>query len=810
MESQQSAEAATCDTETPSVEALLNPSVNFPQFEGEYARADDAPQPEDPQARATGATPQSAPDRRAIKDDVDKQLLPIFLDEVRDLGPLVGEDLRHLRNEPNDVAAFDSLRRVLHTIKGGARMVGAIRLGELVHIMEGRLEGARECGALSPDVLDMLEAEFDRLTCGFDALQGDESESKSAAALAEEEDTTPALSSPQQERVGSEGTPSFSAHVRVAADALDRLLNQAGEISVSRGRVELEAQTFKQFLLELTDGVTRLQGQLKEIEIQAESRLQATQNQAMEDDHVFDPLEFDRFTRFQELTRIMAESLHDVTTVQHHLLQSLDEVQAALNTESRLNRALQEDLLRLRTVTFQNVAERLYRVARQAARETGKKAELKVAGEQTEVDRGVLEHIVAPLEHLVRNAVTHGIEAVDHRLSAGKPEAGKIHLMFRQETNNLLISLTDDGGGIDCDRIRAKALELGWLAAEEQPSASTLEQMILRPGFSTAREVSELAGRGIGLDVVANEVHALGGSLDIETERGCGTTFTIRVPLTLAVAKAVLVSAAGRRWAILSNLVEQVQEVPANKLADLCRNEEVESMGDRYPVFYLPQLLGDLAAPSIERSRHFLLLLRSGHQRVAVVVDQIAVNQDIVLKKIGPQLAGIPGVNGASVLPSGEVVLLVNPVPLVERSRGSEIHALETGNQQLRAAPLVMVIDDSLTVRNVTSRLLLRHGYRVSTARDGLDALQQIQETTPDVLLVDIEMPRMDGFELTKSLKASQRTAKLPIIMITSRLASKHREYAQQLGVDVYLGKPFAENELLGHVGQFTAPVVAA
>ena len=233
-------------------------------------------------------------------------------------------------------------------------------------------------------------------------------------------------------------------------------------------------------------------------------------------------------------------------------------------------------------------------------------------------------------------------------------------------------------------------------------------------------------------------------------------------------------------------------------------------MGDRYPVFYLPQLLGDNSAPSTDRSRYFLLLVRSGHQRVAVLVDQIAVNQDIVLKKIGPQLAGIPGVNGASVLPNGEVVFLLNPVPLVERGRGSQVHALETANQQSRAAPLVMVVDDSLTVRNVTSRLLLRHGYRVTTARDGLDALQQIQDTTPDVLLVDIEMPRMDGFELTKSLKASQRTANLPIIMITSRLAAKHREYARQLGIEIYLGKPFAEQELLGHVDQFTASVVAA
>ncbi len=756
-----------------------------------------------------GSTTRGASERRVLKDDIDAQLLPIFLDEIHDLGPLIGEDLRHLRNEPNDVAAFDSLRRLLHTIKGGARMVGAIRLGELVHVMEGRLEGAFDRGALSPEILDLLEGEFDRLTSGFDTLEHGEPEQDLPSRAAASPDSATQAAGTPQERTGAEAAPSLSAHIRVAADTLDRLLNQAGEISISRARIEVEAQTFKQFLIELTDSVVRLRGQLKEIEIQAESRLQATQNQAAEHDAVFDPLEFDRFTRFQELTRLMAESLHDVTTVQQHLVDGLGEMQAAMSSESRLIRSLQDDLMRLRTVTFENVVERLYRVARQAARETGKKAALEVAGGQTEVDRGVLERIAAPLEHLVRNAVTHGIEDIDQRLCAGKPEAGTIRLMLRQETNDLLVSVADDGRGIDHDRVRGKAIELGWLAADAEPSPSELEQMLLRPGFSTAAKVSELAGRGVGMDVVANEVRGLGGSLDIATERGRGTTFTIRVPLTLAVAKALLVSSGGRRWAILSNLVEQVQEVPTSRLSERGADKELEWMGNRYPVFYLPQLLGEVMAPAEDRSR-FALLIHSGQRRLAVLVDQLVVNQDIVLKKIGPQLAGLPGVNGASVLPNGEIVLVLNPASLVERGRISQARPLDTSTEQVPVTPLVMVVDDSLTVRNVTSRLLVRHGYRVTTARDGLDALQQIQETRPDVLLVDIEMPRMDGFELTRNLKSSQRTSSLPIIMITSRLAPKHREYARQLGVDIYLGKPYEECELLGHVGVLAGSAAAA
>ncbi len=754
-------------------------------------------------SQEAGGEPKGAPDRRLLKDDIDPQLLSIFLDEVRDLGPLIGEDLRHLRKVPTDLATFDSIRRVLHTIKGGVRMIGAIRLGELVHIMEGRLEEAAERGSIGADTLDLLEAEFDRLSGGFELLERGGQDSEHGQ---ESRDDSLGKDHEAKATDAREASASVSPHIRVAADTVDRLLNQAGEISISRGRIDTEARTFKQFLLELTESVARLRGQLKEIEIQAESRLQATQQPAAEHGAVFDPLELDRFTRFQELTRLMAESLHDVTTVQQHLLDSLNEVQAALSAESRLNRALQDDLMRLRTVTFQTVGERLHRVVRQAARDTGKNVEFHLAGGHVEVDRGVLERIAAPLEHLVRNSVIHGIESPDERMRAGKPESGTIRLTLLQETNDLLVALDDDGRGIDHERVQAKAIELGWLDANARPSKSDLEQLILRPGFSTASELSELAGRGVGMDVVANEVGALGGDLAIETEQGCGTKFTIRVPLTLAVAKAVLVSASGRRWAILSNLVEQVQEVHANHKPD--SDEGLEWLGHRYPLFYLPHLLGEKSLPSSDHTKHFALLMRNGDRRIALLVDSVAVNQDLVMKPLGPQLAGLPGVNGVSVLPDGDVVFVINPVLLLER------HRIEKGSfagrdsaDTCRAAPLIMVVDDSLTVRNVTSRLLVRHGYRVTTARDGLDALQQVQESTPDALLVDIEMPRMDGFELTKKLKSSERTSNLPIIMITSRLAPKHRAYADQLGVNVYLGKPYEEHELLAHLHAF-APVL--
>lgn len=746
-----------------------------------------------------------AGERRVVKDDIDRQLLPIFLEESHDLVPLIGQDLRHLRAEPNDQRASQSLRRVLHTIKGSGRMVGAMRLAELVHAMETQVEEAIERSAFSPELFDNLEAQLDRLVTALEALQRrtepEEATPGSAAASAPSA-ADEALE--QAELSEEQAAPSFTAQIRVAAETVDRLVNQAGEISIARARIDVESQGFKRTLLELTDSVSRLRNQLREIEIHAESRLQARLSRVQEHDQVFDPLEFDRYTRFQELTRLMAESLHDVTTVQQNLLIGLDEVNAALSSQGRLNRQLQDNLMQLRTVPFRNVSERIYRIVRQAAGELNKKAHFEITGGQVEVDRGVLERLIAPLEHLIRNAVVHGIEVPEQRLRSGKPESGRVHLVLRQETNDLVISLSDDGGGLNHDAIRAKGIATGLIAQDQETTPQQLAQLIFTPGFSTASELTELSGRGIGMDVVASELQAMGGRIEVNSDPGKGTTFTLRVPLTLAVTKALLVGAGTRTWAVLSGMVEQVQELGACALEGLFAQGELDWMGNRYPLFYLPQLLGEAGAKPELRERNYVLLLRAGESRVAVKVDSISTNLDVVLKKLGPQLSRVPGIAGATVLPNGRVVLLINPVLLVDRALARSELPAQTVAEKVVEAPLVMVVDDSLTVRNVTGRFLTRRGFRVVTAKDGLDALQQLQERVPDVMLVDIEMPRMDGFDLTKNVRADTRTAGIPIIMITSRLAQKHRDYATRLGVNVYLGKPYQEDELLEHIGHLT------
>jgi chemosensory pili system protein ChpA (sensor histidine kinase/response regulator) len=468
----------------------------------------------------------------------------------------------------------------------------------------------------------------------------------------------------------------------------------------------------------------------------------------------------------------------------------------------------------VRMVPFNTVADRLYRVVRQTAKELGKKANLDIRGGQVELDRSVLEKMIGPIEHLLRNAITHGIEEGARRRAAGKPEIGEIGLSLSQEGNEVVIEMTDDGAGLDYERIRAKAIEQGLLAPDSHAEEATLTEFIFRSGFSTADKLTEIAGRGVGMDVVKAETAQLGGRIEVSSTPGKGTRFRIFLPLTLAVTQALLVRAGGRTYAIPSAMVEQVMELKEEAIEKIRADGAAAWLGNRYPYHYLPRLLGDLSTLPERQRRYSLLLLRAGAQRVSVEVDDLRGNHELVVKNIGPQLARVVGIAGATVLGDGEVVLILNPIALAGREAKTLASAAAPAAPQALAPeaappPTVMVVDDSLTVRKITGRLLSREGYHVLTAKDGVDALEQLLDVVPDVMLVDIEMPRMDGFDLTRNLRADARLKEVPIIMITSRTAEKHRNYAKEIGVNHYLGKPYREEELLALIARY-APRPAA
>ncbi|CAL62860.1 Putative chemotaxis protein histidine kinase [Herminiimonas arsenicoxydans] len=785
-----------------------------------------------------------------IKDEIDIDLLPVFIEEGSDMLPQMGQALRAWQQNLGDAALPQSVLRILHTVKGSARMAGAMLLGQHMHEMETRIENITHAGYPSAAAVEDLLARHDHGLQLFEQLQNpDAIRPQASAAAVTDEENTPAPAAAElpviqslmpvtdnrttpiaAEAAAASRTPATATPVplvRVRADILDRLVNQAGEVSISRSKLETEVGTLRASMGELSENVIRLREQLREIEMQAESQI--TSHMGVSSDREFDPLEFDRFTRLQELTRMMAESVNDVGSVQQNLSRTIDSASTDLTNQARLTRDLQQDLMRVRMVQFASISERLYRVTRQAAKEMDKRVNLDIRGSAVEVDRSVLEKMAGPFEHLLRNAIVHGIESREKRRAAGKSETGELRIEIRQEGNEVVIHFSDDGQGLNLNSIRSKALQNGLVKAEDALSDAEVTDLIFHPGFSTAEEITELAGRGIGMDVVRSEAASLGGRVAIASEPGKGAYFTIHLPLTLAVTQVVILSTGGKTYAIPSVLVEQVQQLKNGPLATAYNEGAVMWQSQRVPMHYLSALLGDTDAAPVTQQYSPLMILKSGSDRVALHVDEILGNREVVVKNIGPQLSRMIGIAGATVLGSGEIVLILNPVPLAQRVAHENIRAprltpsdvpgdmgavaeMATFEpvarrvepvQGLRTQHIVMVVDDSLTVRRVTQRLLTREGYQVVLAKDGVDALQHLQSVTPDVMLVDIEMPRMDGFDLTRNIRDDERTRDIPIIMITSRTASKHRNYAMELGVNEYLGKPYQEEALVKLIAGF-------
>jgi chemosensory pili system protein ChpA (sensor histidine kinase/response regulator) len=762
---------------------------------------DSSPPADDAEDSAAG--PSTERRQQRLEDELDPQLVQVFVEEAGELIPAIGSALRGWRAAPPEADQGRALQRLLHTFKGGARMAGAMGLGELTHSMETRVEAALAGGEPAAAFFDDLESSFDRVGVLFDRLAGRDEAASPGAPAAEGASTADAADAGLQLARDGEAA---RALLRVRADVVDRLVNEAGEVSIARSRIEGELRTLKAALQELTDNVLRLRTQLREVEIQAESQMQSRTADTRGKDG-FDPLEFDRFTRFQELTRLMAESVNDVQTVQQTLLAAAGSSEAALAAQARLSRDLQQNLMRVRMVPFSSLSERLHRIVRQTAREVGKRANLDIRGGNIEIDRSVLERITGPFEHLVRNAVGHGIEAPEVRAAAGKPAMGDVRIEATQEGNEVRLTISDDGGGLDLARIRAKAQDLGLLKPGDAPSDAEVADFIFQPGLTTAKALTEVSGRGIGMDVVRTETAALGGRVEVHSTPGAGARFTIVLPVTLAVMQAVLVRGGERSFAVPAAMVEHVAQLRPEEIEQAVREGAVTWQSRRLALHYLPRLVEMRGVQPDLRHTTPVMFLKSGSHAIALFVDEIvSSNQEIVVKQLGPQLQRLPGIAAATVLPNGDIALIVNPVQLSQRAAAQPAGqpAAPAPATEAAALPVVMVVDDSLTVRKFTGRLLERHGYAMMVARDGVEALEKLEEALPDVMLVDIEMPRMDGFELARRVRADARLAHIPIVVISSRTADKHREHATEIGVNAFLGKPYPEEELLELIGAFT------
>ncbi|MBI1423527.1 MAG: response regulator [Gammaproteobacteria bacterium] len=598
--------------------------------------------------------------------------------------------------------------------------------------------------------------------------------------------------------------------IRVRSDLLDNLVNFAGEVSIYRSRMEQQTNAFRYNLTELDDTVSRLRGQLRQFEIEAEAQIQYRIEETGTASVDFDPLEFDRFTQMQTLSRGMLESLNDLDSLRGILTNLTRESETLLLQQSRVNTDLQEGLMRTRMVPISGQIPRLRRIVRQTSEELGKKVELQIFGAENELDRTILERIMSPLEHMLRNAIAHGIERPAVRSQAGKNETGTINLGFAREGSDIVISVADDGAGINLDAIRKKAIQRGILKPDAVVHKDDLIDIILESGFSTAEEVTQIAGRGVGMDVVNSEIKQLGGLLDIKTEQGKGTNFSISMPLSLSVTRALMITASEETYAIPLLGVESVERVSRDEVLRMQNenNGAYRWLEHDYRYINLGAAMGvtENTAVTEDAKKVPILLVRSGEHRAAIHVDGLIGSREIVVKPVGPQLSTLRGIAGATVMGDGSVVLILDLGVLIRLSSiereevAAEAEAVEPVVVEKRI-PLVMVVDDSITVRKVTTRLLERNNFKTISAKDGVDALAQLQEQRPDVMLLDVEMPRMDGFELATNIRNDQQLKDIPIIMITSRTGQKHRDRAMSIGVNIYMGKPYSEGELLDNIG---------
>ena len=527
----------------------------------------------------------------------------------------------------------------------------------------------------------------------------------------------------------------------------------------------------------------------------------------------FDPLEMDRYSSIQQLSRALSESTSDLADLRETLSERVRDTETLLVQQSRINTELQEGLMKTRMIPFASMVPRLRRIVRQISGELGKKVDFDVRNAEGEMDRNILERMIAPLEHMLRNALDHGIESPADRKKAGKPETGEVTLSLTREGGDVVLRMIDDGAGIPSSVIRDKAIRQGMLREDEDLSEREILQFILQPGFSTAQQVTQISGRGVGMDVVASEIKQLGGSLDIDSALGRGTTFTVRLPFTVSVNRALMVSTGEDFYAIPLNTIEGIVRVSTYELEEYYKPDAplYEYAGQEYRLQYLGSLLNSDHHPKLQGQALPLpvILVRGAEQPMALQVDNLMGSREIVVKSLGPQFSSVRGVSGATILGDGNVVVILDLPAMIrsdilsERQRLAELAAQQQQYREDRPT-LVMVVDDSVTVRKVTSRLLERNGMEVITAKDGLDAVAQLQDHKPDIILLDIEMPRMDGFEVASFVRHDDNLRETPICMITSRTGEKHRERALAIGVNEYLGKPFQETELLDTIKRLT------
>ena len=784
-------------------------------------------------------------------EEVDTEILEIFLEEAEELTEGIDNTINAWLSERDNHEHLDEMKRLLHTLKGGARLAGLVHIGNLSHNFETFLiQSETDRVEMGDDFFAKVQAEHDKLFEQMDHLRqhggelissaGEEEKVEFEFTMEEEPASQPqpvATSTPdnvvpitpqpepQESFVApkpDEMLPASAFHtdekkrasgesVKVSSELMENLVNLAGETSIFRGRIETEITDFNGVIGEIGMTIDRARELLRRLDIETEAQILYRYQQAQtegEEYEDFDPLEMDRYSTLNQLSRSLGETVSDMMDLRDSLTDRARDAETLLIQQGRINSELQESLMRTRMVPFSRMVPRLRRIVRQIAGEVGKKAELEIIGAEGEMDRTVLERMVPPLEHMLRNAVDHGLETPEQRLAAGKKDTGRITIHLAREGGDVVLRLTDDGKGINLEGVRKRAIERNLMKADAPLTDKEVMQFIFKPGFSTAEKVTQISGRGVGMDVVHSEIKQLGGNVKLHSAPGAGSQFTIRLPFTVSVNRALMVRVGEDQYAIPLNNIEGIVRVSPYELEAYYQPDapKFEYASQQYAMRYLGRYVHNNPIPNLTSHTKPIpvLLVRGGDHAVALQVDALLGSREVVVKSVGPQLAAVSGISGATIRGDGSVVIILdlNAVIRAEQAQLSLEENLEDAEhprvkEEVNETPLVMVVDDSVTVRKVTSRLLERNGFDVVTAKDGVDAITQLQDIKPDVMLLDIEMPRMDGFEVATLVRHDERLQDTPIIMITSRTGEKHRDRAMSIGVNRYMGKPYQETVLL-------------
>lgn len=771
------------------------------------------------------------------EEDITAVVEQTFLEEAAELLEMADVLLKQWFDQRTNRSILLQLQRAVHSLKGGARMVGL----EAVYAIAYQLENTFEQFALhhfNSNIYDHLlesaiawlkDAIFKHNYQHFDGLQqsleniqffetniqipakltkADLFSSESVMTFIQGDGTEPPPMMGLWEQ--TERLDQNNEMIRVSADLIEKMIDLSGENSINRSRIEMDLSQFGHTLVEMELAIQRLADQLRRMEGELETQIIAKHGIEHSRYTDFDPLEMDQYSSLNQLSKSLAESASDLVDFKNTLSHKIRDTESLLLQQSRIQAEIQEGLMRTRLVPFSRLLPRLQRIVRQTSTALNRPAELFVNNTEGELDRNILERLVTPLEHMLRNAIDHGLEDRAQRQQANKPEAGRIELNIQRQGTDVVVVFSDDGQGIDVEKVRQKALFAGLIKPEQDLEHQDILQLIFHPGLSTAEQITQISGRGVGLDVVQSDIKALGGHVSVDSVYGKGTTFTIRVPTTVAVSDALMVKVADQQFAIPLAQIDRIVRVSPASLEQYFESpkELFEYENKRYPLRYLSEFVGNQPMPRLNGMMYSLpvLMIKANNgQTVALLVDQlIGSRAQIVVKPIGQQFSSIGAIAGATILGDGQVCLILDGQNIARQIQSTPRHKqLSEAVYKQRESDerrLVMIVDDSVTVRKVTSRLLERQGYDVVTAKDGVDAIEQLENIKPDLMLLDIEMPRMDGFEVLNLVRHHDMHQYMPIIMITSRTGEKHRERAFSLGVSQYMGKPFQEEELLENI----------